>query len=302
MITPVIEKLLLTGRARYKRATVGLSGLMRINVPDSSAYIVTKIEVLPFFNSKLNVGDWTASEQMAGSGDTTPANYTTRLLQWLAGSDWQLHVRQDTSSFHVFHGRSELHVQRGLAGNSALPNADNFMQHNPAHVRQDWDCFFTIRDFMQFEFVYMGNKMDFFWQRDVNNSIKSYYRGPDLDPPAGMNGKFLHDTPGMQWSNDIEFMWMYVPVTRRFFLADGTVLSDPQKVNDFLIYPVSNQFDRPAQKILAYPFSIEPELENFVNNWELFALPVINVEYIEILNVPKGQGTQIFTTEDLHKL
>lgn len=55
---PILEKWLLSGEAIHKNLSLGGGGLTQIQVPAGKTFIITKIELLPFFNIITESGDW----------------------------------------------------------------------------------------------------------------------------------------------------------------------------------------------------------------------------------------------------
>jgi hypothetical protein len=130
---PILEKWLLSGEAVHKNLSLGGGGLTQIRVPEGKTYIITKIEILPFFNVITENGDF-------ADAATFGQIQTQNLEPMLQRLQFQLMFYQPRGN-SVYNIRNKFVVQT-YEGNGSVTHTAPGLQFE----KHSFDCFHVVED------------------------------------------------------------------------------------------------------------------------------------------------------------
>jgi hypothetical protein len=259
-IGPRLEQLLLSGEAVYKNAPLGYGALVALQVPSGKSFIITKINIQPFFN----IIDYNL--QVCPTIDNT-------IFGTVTAGDFRETLTRLEYSFLVYNerisNRWQLRNSFGLE-NVTVPIFGAPIETNPSILLEEKniDCFILIEETTFFFFSYPSyQSLQYGFQlNDLQTVFLRYNSFPE--GPAGYEQNF----------QTVEAV--VIPVLGGFtYLPLGIANSNTSYNNTTNVITLpSIAANSGTQIVFPYPNSVQTVAEALYQP----SLPLFNVEYIEI--------------------
>lgn len=266
-IPPFLERLLLSNEATFKNASLGLSGMNMVDVPEGKTAVLLEVDIQPFCNI---VAAESALEELFRDGYSVsnPVDFTQKLQQRLT---FQLQIINDNYSTY-FSFNNKFYV------NSLQ------LQGEDTHKYLNWN----FEEFNQELFIYTDRPMYFNILYTYVNDEGTIYTG----------FIYQYDQPILVFSPIIQTLPRN-PIT----FNNAINMNCPTGITTNLIgpdvyYPFRNQYlagtlgaNQPESEYLRFtPYNVAgAEVQHTINYnqpsgsamafWEFSSLPLINVKY-----------------------
>jgi len=260
MIGPELEKLLLDGNARWHNAALGYGSLICLQVPKGKSYVITEINIEPFFNIINTAGTFAPNNTFKAPILSTGSfdNVLERLEFNLSVYNRRLNER------YIF--RNEMFLSTAM--NQA--ESDFYSQPGIALERKKIKCFYLIEE-PTFFFFSFPNFIDLQFSVQTN-PLSTVFNVNDFFPetPAGY-------VPAFQTIEAVVIPvlggYTYLPLG----IADTNTTYN--NLTDTIAYPTIAGGTAEATQLI---LPVAPNaLTNLVGAM-LPSLPVLNISYIEI--------------------
>jgi len=261
---PQLEKWLLTGQALYKNTSLGLGAVMGLDVPIGKSIIITKIEILPYINC-LTDDEYYANMDVFMS-PTTLRDLSTLMERTLYSfkvynkrvfSSWNFRPVLKLDSSLVYDGE-------GLEGQTA-----------PGLVldKQEINCFIIAEEPIFFQATFPDFRDTLVSLTTVADFNADYLQYNSLPPqPLVMNN--------CESINDLTNSFPPGSFKYKPFLNQNTMGAQPDQPNAGILFPSLDSADAPSKNTTVIP--PHPPGTTNLRPREIYSLPIINVEYLEI--------------------
>lgn len=161
MITPILEKMLLSGEATLRRITVMGSSQWIIPALENKTNVITKIVIHPFVSQPVwisgAVSDANTALEIFPISATDPSDTSAKMLQLAQRSVIQLQIRNKYGSSY-FIVKPEISIGNpGGTGPIVIGDTSTYMIGEFKYSRQDNDCFVMFDSDQYIDLCVLGN-------------------------------------------------------------------------------------------------------------------------------------------------
>jgi hypothetical protein len=273
MITPLLEKYILSGQAVFKNTSIGENGLLALEIPRGSTAIITKIICEPFLNLWQN-------PDVAPTGDYN--NYLVNLLrdatnmvdlnnELLARCEYNLKVYSESGKVKInYNLRQEIEVNYLEKRN--INNVDHFYfpALKPKYAVRELDCFILANEtiFFMYTFPTFNRTVtgvtafvdDFGISFNNTTPVPLTPNGPSPITPEmrlyALGGTSAEAYVPMGTSNTVSFVSSPLPLTNEIYRGE----------------------DPTSEMRLPTPTATIDQIDQNQN----YSLPLLNIEYVLI--------------------
>jgi hypothetical protein len=256
---PILENWLLSGKAVHKNISVGGAGLVQIAVPEGKTFIITKIEMLPFFNI-------ITPDEFFANSNTFEQPVTQNLEVLLQRIQFQL-LFYNLRVNSVYNVRNKLHINNLLD-----VEFNGYTAPGLSFEKQEFDCFHIIED----------NSWLFLKYFDFVNSISEVTT--DNYPISFDGSQNWPPSPQYGYSDQYDITGINPPAAPSGFnyLPQGLqTFNPPDATNQFIMNSIEVSIPGTNQRTAFLPPFVDQALTN-LNSQSLPSIPFYNISVIEI--------------------
>jgi len=273
MITPLLEKYILSGQAVFKNTSIGENGLLALEIPRGSTAIITKIICEPFLNLWQNpdvppIGDYNDYLISLLTSATDMPNLATELL---ARCEYNLKVYSESGKVKInYNLRQEIEVN--FLEKRNINNVDHFYfpAVTPKYKVRELDCFIL-----------------------ANETIFFMYTFPTFNR-AGTGVTAFVDDFGISFNNTTPIPLSpngpspVTPEMRLYALGGGsTEAYMPMGISNTELFiipgpPLTNEIYRGEDPTSEFRLPTPTATQDQITPNQNYSLPLLNVEYVLI--------------------
>lgn len=271
-IGPILEKMLLSGDAVFKTASLGFGGLMSLEIPPGKTYIITDITLEPFLNIIEDNGNYAARHTFAHP------IATQSLQQILQRNNFQLLLYNARLQHRwTFQNDTEI-VSKQV--DIDTPLSTKFTEPSVKPTQRKIECFIIVEQTTFFFITFPEMINDFF--QAFGSDYATFYQNVNYfpqNPPPGYLEPLAY-TIRYVYSPLVGQDQFYIPTGIENFNFPSTL---PQS-SPTIVYPNVSSSNSTGINPPEGTFGLYP-----LKGFYMPSLPFINVSYIEI---NKRQGTR----------
>jgi hypothetical protein len=154
MISPILEKYILEGKAVFKNTSIGENGLLALQIPRGSTAIITKIIIEPFLNI-WQIGNTDALNTYLSNLPLDQSNYDDINLALLRRCEYNLKVYAESGKVKInYNLRQEIEVNFLEVKNQPGIDHDFFPVVKPKYNVREIDTFILANETIFFMFSF----------------------------------------------------------------------------------------------------------------------------------------------------
>jgi hypothetical protein len=270
MITPLLEKYILEGKAVFKNTSIGENGLLALEIPRGSTAIITKIICEPFLNIWDTLDFFGLNEYLTNLDNGVGVHQAINEAL-LKRCEYNLKVYSESGKVKInYNLRQEIEVNY-LQKNEAPGDSTYFTVLKPKYKVRELDCFI------------LANETIFFMY-----SFPDWVNGTVLGNVDTFANSFVPTTPVPISPNGPDTITPEMPY---YYLGGLTPeVYFPMGINQtvFLGQPETNEIYRGDTPTSELRLPVAVGLGGTINEYQNYSLPLLNVEYVLINS---GLGT-----------
>jgi len=293
MITPLLEKMVLAGTAKYNRQTIGFATLQRIDVPQGTNLVLLLLELLPFLNEPVTGSDPLISKKDNSQfyhidGDIVPDQlWLNKISATVARLSFQIRINVDNNQTHNITVRPNMDSLIYTSGG----DLNTYFTFLPKIDSKAYDLYLVAKKFINIELVWLADDSPF----NLVTAQSSSYFNQDNAVPVGYSNSAAIDSyfADLQSTTTQSF---YAPKGNLAIFGLAKTQTETTGASNFVTYPTEATVN-PATVVL---FFNDPT-GGIVDNIFLSFLPLFNIEYVELTaqgNIAGG----VLTAEAISKL
>jgi hypothetical protein len=266
MITPLLEKYILSGQAVFKNTSIGENGLLALEIPRGSTAIITKIICEPFLNIWAE-NNTDALNTYLSSLNLDQSNFDDINLALLRRCEYNLKVYSESGKVKInYNLRQEIEVNYLEVKNQPGVDHEFFPVLKPKYKVRELDCFILANEtiFFMYSFPsFVDNTVSCETQLFPNvfnqtTPVPTWPNGPNLTTPE----VFIYYLGGST-------LEAYLPMGKQTTITTNAV-------------PKTNEIYRGDTILseLRVPNNTPPG--SVINEEMNYSLPLLNIEYVLI--------------------
>jgi hypothetical protein len=267
MITPLLEKYILSGQAVFKNTSIGENGLLALEIPRGSTIIITKIIIEPFLNiweenNLLELNAYLSSQAI--SFPLLPPSLNNNLLK---RCEYNLKVYSESGKVKInYNLRQEIEVNYLERKNQANVDHLYFPVLKPKYNTRELDCFILANETVFFMFAYP----DWFLNTVIGQNDTFANTFNNTTPvPLSPNGPDNATNELYNYSLGGNVPEIYVPMGKNTTIETNTT----PKTNEIFRGITANTSLFVPDRV-GTPVAINEEMN--------YSLPLLNIEYVLI--------------------
>ena len=154
MITPLLEKYILEGKAIFKNTSIGENGLLALEIPRGSTAIITKIICEPFLNIWDATNVWALNTYLT-SLNIDQSNFASINQALLRRCEYNLKIYAESGKVKLnYNLRQEIEVDFYEVKTQNNVNHDYFPMIKPKYNVRELDCFILANETIFFMYTF----------------------------------------------------------------------------------------------------------------------------------------------------